>query len=215
MAIFFHGRFVPQRYLKGMVISMKKRIYGILICALTLFALITLSACANEAEELQARIDTLEAENAELATMLSDVRGNFESSQASLAITQNELARYREIIAQQELEAQQQEEQQGDAGGGGTTPAAGSLVITYAGVPNLDMSWPLADGNLPLGLRINLDDFEEDVEIEWTSMNESIFTVTPAEDGLSAAVTPRTTGSARLIVTVGDQSTESWVRITG
>ncbi|MCL2249180.1 MAG: hypothetical protein FWC13_07900 [Oscillospiraceae bacterium] len=197
-----------------MVISMKKRVYGTLICALTLFAVIALSACANEAEALQARIDTLEAENAELAATLSDVRSNFDSAQASLAITQNELAHYRDIVAQIEME-QQQAEEQGTTGGGGGAAAAGPLAITYAGVPNPDMSWPLADGNLPLGLRVNLDDFDEDAEIVWESMNESIFTVTPSEDGLSASVTPRTTGSARLIVTIGDQSTESWVRITG
>jgi len=193
---------------------MKKRIYGILICALTLFAVIALTACANEAEELQARIDTLEAENAELAATLSDLRSNLDSSQSSIAMLQSENAQLRDEVALLEMEQQQMEEQ-GTTGGGGAAAVEGPLAITYAGVPNPDMSWPLADGNLPLGLRINLDNFDEDVVIVWTSMNESIFTVTPSEDGLSASVTPRTTGSARLIVTVGDQETESWVRITG
>jgi len=90
----------------------------------------------------------------------------------------------------------------------------GALAITYAGLANQDMSWPYGHGDLPLGLRVNLAEFDEDVEIVWHSTDEDILTVTSSEDGTSATVTPVTTGSAQVVVTIGDQTTRSWVRIT-
>ncbi|MCL2221108.1 MAG: cell division protein ZapB [Oscillospiraceae bacterium] len=187
---------------------MKKRIYVVLVCAVMLFMIITLTACADETVPLQERIYTLEAENAALVETISDLRTENERIQTLQTNAQRELNAILAMLEAQEQE-QAQAEEQATAGN-----QVGALAITYAGVPNADMTWPY-DSDLPLGLRVNLDDFYDDVEIEWTSTNENIFTVTQREDGLGATVTPRTNGSARVVVTIGDQETESWVRISG
>ena len=184
-------------------IAMKKRIFRVLVCFVLLFMAVTLTACANETVALQARIDTLEGENSELQSTISSLRADLEKAQSDLSNTQNEL-----LYVQVALEAAEdaQAAQQGDQGG--------ALAITYGGEPNQDMSWPLSYGNLTLGLRVNLSELDEEVEIVWRSTDESVFTVSSSEDGTSATVTPITTGSAQLVVTVDDQETRSWVRVT-
>jgi len=180
---------------------MKKRIFFVTLCTV-LLATIFLTACGNEVDELQERISFLENDNAQLQTTISTLRAELEASQADLLRTQNML----HIINEELEEAQLQAAQHGNQNV--------SLAITYGGEPNFDMSWPLNFGNLVLGLRVHLEDYEDDVEITWHSENESIFTVVADEDGLSATVTPLTTGDAKLVVKVGDRETESWVRIT-
>ena len=187
--------------------AMKKRIYVLIVCAVMLFMMMTLTACADETVPLQERIESLEAENAELLNTLSEQRSENERIQTLLTNAQRELNAVLAAIEAAEQEAAQQEEQE-------AAQAAGALAITYAGVPNADMSWPFDYGDLPLGLRVNLDDLDEYDEIEWTSTNENIFRVTPNEDGTRATVTPLTTGSAEVVVTVGERETRSWVRIT-
>jgi len=61
---------------------------------------------------------------------------------------------------------------------------------------------------------VNLSALEEDDEIFWRSTDDGIFTVISNEDGLTAILTPLATGSAELVVNVGDQETRCWVRIT-
>jgi len=164
--------------------------------------LVALNACANETPALLARIEALESDNAELQSTISSLHNDLERSQSDLSRTQTELQR---TITALETAQAEQALLQGDQGG--------PLAITYGGQPNQDMSWPLDYGELVLGLRINMGELGEEAEIVWQSANEEIFTVMPGEDGLSATVTPLTTGSAQLIVTIGDQETRSWVRI--
>ena len=181
---------------------MIKRSVRILICVVALIIAVALTACTNEADALQERIGTLEAENAELLSTLSSLRTELEAAQTNLTRTQNELQEL--IYAQEVAEEQEAIEAQG-----------GPLAITSYGSPSTDMSWPLRNGDFEhVGLRVNIIDPDEEVEIYWRSTNEDVFTVTPSEDGMSATVTPHTTGSAELVVTVGDQETRSWVRIT-
>jgi len=181
---------------------MKKRIFRILLCAVILLAAVTLAACGNETNALQARVTALENDNAELQSTISSLRTELERSQADLARTQNDLYTLQDELDAAEEQAAQQDNQ------------SGPLAITYGGEPNTDMTWPFSYGELNLGLRINLNELGEDDEITWQSANEDIFTVVPGEDGLTATVTPVTTGSAQLIVTAGNQEAKSWVRIT-
>jgi len=163
---------------------------------------VSLTACSNEKDALQARIDTLEGENAELQSTVSSLQADLSRAQADLSGTQSEL---RNVLHMLELALEENQASQQDSG---------PLAITYGGAPNGDMSWPFSYGDLVLGLRVNLNDFDEDAEIIWQSANEDIFTVVPGEDGITATVTPVSVGSAQLIVTIEDQETKSWVRIT-
>ena len=182
---------------------MKKRGFKtILFIALILIAIV-LTACSNEADELRAQIDILQNDNTELQSTTSTLQ------------TENEQLRY--ILEQTALERDQlryQLEAAEEAARQEPEDPVGPLAITYAGVPNADMSWPLRNGNLKLGLRVDLSNFDAGVEIVWRSANEEIFSVSPDEDGTSAIATPYAVGSAQVIVTIGDQETRSWVRIT-
>ena len=181
---------------------MKKQYSRVLVCVALLFFVIALTACANESEALQARIDTLEAENAELQSTLSSLRADLERAQAELTSTQNELQYV--LTAQEEAEKQEEEGNQ-----------SGPLAITSYGNATVDFSWPLKNGDFTsLGVRVNLSELDEEDEIYWRSTDDGIFTVIANEDGLTAVLTPLTTGSAELVVTVGDQETRCWVRIT-
>jgi len=182
---------------------MMKRIIGVSLCAVLMISAFLLTACTNEADALQARINTLETENTELQSTISDLRTDLERTKNILTNTQNDM---------QDLQAALQAAQEEQAllqGGQSVT-----LAITYGGEPNKDMSWPLTYGDLILGLIININDLDENDEIVWRTTNEDIFTVIPGEDGTTATVTPETVGSAELVVTVGDRETRSWVRIT-
>jgi regulator of replication initiation timing len=183
---------------------MKKRNFSLLVCVVMLFSTIVLTACTNETDALQAQIDSLVVENSELQSIISSLRTDLERAQADLTNTRNELqhvqAAYEAAVAANEQTADDNQ--------------TGPLAITYAGEANQDMSWPLNFGDLPLSLRVNLNEFEEDVEIIWHSTNDEVFIVIASEDGLSATVTPLAVGSAQLVVNVGDQETRSWVRIT-
>ena len=181
---------------------MKKRNIRVLVCVVMLFIAVALAACANEAEALQARIEELETENAGLQSTISSMRTDLERAQADLTNARHEL---QYLISAQEAAAQEQ-------AASGTQ--SGPLAITYGGEPNQDMSWPLDYGDLPLSLRMNPNELDGEAEIVWHSTNESVFSVVVSEDGLSAIVTPLSTGSAQLVVTVGSQETRSWVRIT-
>jgi len=181
---------------------MKKRIFIISVSVVLVLIAVTLTACGNEAEALQERITTLEGENTELQSTITSLRTELQTTQTNLSNTQNDLHNALSVLAAIEDEASQQGAQ------------SGALAITYGGEPNPDMSWPLSHGDLVLGLRVNLNDLDEDVEIVWSTTNEDIYTVAPSEDGTSATVTPVTTGSAQLVVKVGEQETRSWVRIT-
>jgi len=183
---------------------MKKRNSIFLVCVALLLIVVSLTACTNETEELQARIDALEAENAELTSTISTLRTDLESARTSLSNTQNELSNA--LVALATVDENDPASQQDDQGG--------ALAITYKGEANKDMSWPLSHGDLPLGLRVNLNDFEAGVEIIWQTTNDDVYTVVQSDDGLTAIVSPFTTGSAELVVTIGDQETRSWVRIT-
>jgi len=182
---------------------MKKRIFGVLICVVLVFSAVGLTACANETDALQARIDTLEGENVELQSTVSSLRTDLERAQIDLSSTRNELQN-----ALSALEAANDDDQTSQ------DDQSGPLAILYGGEPNKDMSWPLDYGDLVLGLRVDFSEFEEDVEIDWDSADEDVFTVVSDEEGTSATVTPIAVGSAQLIVTVGEQETRSWVRIT-
>ena len=182
---------------------MKKWIFNALICVVLLFAAVVLAACGSETDELQARIETLENENEELQSVISTLNNDLEGARADLSRTRRELQDLQASIEDPDDDVQ-------------TPPQGGShggaLAITYGGQANPDMSWNLSYGDLPLGL-INIGDLDDETEIVWTSANEDIFTVAASEDGTSATVTPKTKGSAQLIVTVGDKETRSWVRI--
>jgi len=169
-----------------------------------IFFAIALPACTSEADVLRERVETLEGENADLQSTVTSLRTELERSQADLSNTQFEL--HRLLTALDEAAAA---EEQGADGA-----QSGPLAITYAGEPNQDMSWPLNYGNLQLGIRVNFDELGEGADISWRSTNENVFTVNPSEDGLSAMVTPIIKGSAEMVVTVGDQETRSWIRIT-
>ena len=181
---------------------MKKLVSGLVLCFTLIFALITLTACGNETNALNARITELERDNAELQTTISSLRTELEVTQTNLTNTQTELYNLQTAIEEEAEQATQQDDQ------------SGPLAITYGGRPNPDMSWPLSYGELRLGLRIDFNDFDDDVEITWHSGNEDFYTVEPGEDGTTATVTPLAVGDAQLTVTVGDQETKSWVRIT-
>ena len=180
---------------------MNKRIFGILICVLLLFAAAALTACTNEAEALQERIVALEDENEELQSTVTSLRADLDRAQSDLSRTRNELQDAQSALAAAEEDDAQDSSQ-------------GPLAITYGGEPNTDMSWPFNYGELDLGLRINANELGDAVDIVWRSTDEDIFTVEQSGDGMSATVTPETVGSAQLVVTVGDQETRSWVRIT-
>ena len=182
---------------------MKKRNSRVLVCFIMLVIAITLTACADETVPLQERIDELEAENAELQSTISSLRTDLDRAQSNFLSTQHELQ-----ILLSALEADDDD----DPSSPGNQNRA--LAVTYAGEPNQDMSWPLSYGNLPLGLQVNLNELDEDVDIVWHSTNENVFTVISSEDGISATVTPSAVGSAQVVVTVGDRETRSWVRIT-
>jgi len=183
---------------------MKKQVFRVIVLVVLLFTMVAITACANETEALQAQINTLEAENAELQSSVSTLRADLERTQLTLSSTQSELQFYQSAYeaAQAEEQASQQDNQ------------SGPLAITYGGAPNKDMSWPLSYGELVLGLRIIFDELDEDAEIVWRSTNEDVFTVISDEEGTSATVTPLSVGAAELVVTVGEQETRSWVRIT-
>ena len=181
---------------------MKKRIFIVLSCVFLLFAAIVLPACANETEALQERISTLEGENAQLQSTVSTLSADLERTRTELSASQTELQSLLVAHAIAEEQASQQDNQ------------SGPLAITYGGEPNTDMTWPMSYGELSLGLRINLNELDDDVEIEWRSGNENVFTFVVGEDGTSAVVTPVSKGSAQMIVTVGDRETRSWIRIT-
>jgi len=183
---------------------MKKWSFRVLACVVMSLCVILLTACNNEAEALQERIDALETENAELQGTITSLRTDLERSQANFAGAQGELQSLQASIA-----AAAAAEEQGDSG-----VQSGALAITYAGQANTDMSWPLSYGELNLGLRLNPDDLAGGAEIVWRSTNEEVFTVVPGEDGTSAVATPESTGSAEMVVTVGGQETRSWIRIT-
>jgi len=181
---------------------MKKRIFILSVCVALLLMAVVLSACTGEKDAMQERIDELEAENAELLSNVTSMRSDLERVQGELLATFNEVQTLR--LSLDEARAAAQATQQ-DGGG---------LAITYGGEPNQDMSWPYGYGELKLGLRINLSLLDDETEIVWSSTNESIFTVVQSEDGTSATVTPLDVGSAELVVTVGEERTRSWVRIT-
>jgi len=185
---------------------MKKRIIRILVCIITILAAITLTACSDETEALQARINELENENTTLRSNVSSLTNDLSRSQADLARSQNEMQTLLD-----ELAAAAEEEQRVAAG-----LESRPLAITFYGRPSTDRSWPLRDGALEdvVGLNVDWNEFDEDVDIEWYSTNENIFTVDQSEDGLSAKVTPVAAGSAELVVTVGDKETRCWIRIT-
>ena len=187
-------------------ITMKKQIGRVLLCVLLVFAAVVLTACGNEAAALQERIDTLEAENTELQSTISSLRNELDGANANLSSTRTELQILQAFIAAQD-DDDDQSSQQGSSGSQG-----GALAITYGGQANADMTWDLDFGELPLGL-INYGELDDDVEIVWHSTNENVFTVEPSDDGTSAVVTPKITGQAELVVTVGDRTTRSWVRI--
>jgi len=169
-----------------------------------LFLVITLTACGSNTDDLQERINTLEADNRELQSTVTSLQTELGRAQNELGRAQNELQNTQAAL-EEALNAQPPSSDDQNV----------ELAITYGGRPNKDMSWPLNFGDLPVGLRVNPDDLGEGVEITWRSINEDIFTVVPSEDGMSATVTPLIVGSAELEVKVGDKVTRSWVRITG
>ena len=124
---------------------MKKWFFRVLVCAMMLFIAITLTACANERDSLQAQIDTLEGVNAELQSTVSSLRTELERAQTELSGTRFELQQAKTALEEAEQAALEANDDQ-----------SGPLAITYAGQPNEDMSWPLSYGELPLGLRVNL-----------------------------------------------------------
>ena len=180
---------------------MTKWKFGVLVCAVLLFAAITLTACTSGVDALQARIETLEAENAELQSTISSLRSDLEKAYADLLSTQSELQL---LLSEQE---QDDDQETGAA-------QSGPLAITYGGEPNKDMSWPFDYGDLLLRVRINLDEFDDEDEIVWLSTSDKVFTLVQSDDGMSAIITPVEKGSAEVVVKVGDQETRSWVRIT-
>jgi len=193
-----------RKYLEDQM-AMKKRTIIVFACTAMLFATVALTACANESDALQTRIDTLHNENVELQTKITSLRTDLERVQADLSRMQNEMQNL--LSPPDAADGNDEQAPQPDS-------QSGALAITYGGEPNIDMTWPLNYGDLVLGLRGNFDELDEDVEIVWRSANESVFTVVTNEEGTSATVTPLTVGSAQLIVTVGDQETRSWVRVT-
>jgi len=183
---------------------MKKQVFCVSICLVLIIFAVTLTACSGERDALQAMVETLENENEEFQSTISSLRNDLERAQNELTRTQNEL---QNLIAELEADDEDDEQTQGAV-------QSGPLAITTYGRPSTDMSWPLRDGNLPLGLSINYDEVDEDIGIIWYSTNENVFTVTPSDDSLSVIVTPVAKGSAQIVVMVGDLETRSWVRIT-
>ena len=181
---------------------MKKRIFILSVCVALLLMAVALSACSSEKDAMQERIDELEAENAELQSNVTSMRSDLERVQNELLGTFSQLQTTLQALEEARNAAQTSSQ---DAGG---------LAITYGGEPNQDMSWPFGYGELKLGLRINLSLIDDETEIIWQSANEDVFIVVQSEDGLTATVTPLDVGSAQLIVTVGEEQTRSWVRIT-
>ena len=184
---------------------MKKQIFRILTYVLLVFMTVALTACASEEDTLQSRIETLEQDYADLQSEMSTLYANLERTQSDLSRTRSEVQNL-----QAALDAADDDDQPSQQ-----TPQSGELTITYEGNARRDMSWPLRNGDLRLGIRGDiLSEIGEDDEIIWTSTNEDIFTVVASEDGLSAVVTPKIVGDAQLIVTIGDKEARSWVRIT-
>ena len=184
---------------------MKKRIFGLSVCVILIIIAVTMTACSNEAELLQEQINTLEDENAVLRTNISSLRAELEGAQSELSFTQNEL---RGALAA--LEEATADEQPAAA-----TPS-GPLAITFYGTPHTERQWPLRNGVLEgiVGLYVDWNEFDDDVDISWSSTNENVITIRQSEDGLSATVTPVGTGTAEIVVTVGNQETRSLLRIT-
>ena len=182
----------------------KKSIIMLLVYVVLIFMTFTLTACANETDALRAQVELLENENATLISTISSMQADLDRASSDLSRTIIDLHN-----AQNELDALNAEAQDSQQGN-----QSGPLAITYGGEPNKDMSWPLSYGDLVLGLRFNINEFDEDDEIIWHSTNEDVFSVVPGEDGTTATVTPYSSGSAQLVVTIGDQETKSWVRIT-
>jgi len=164
---------------------------------------LTLTACNSERDALQAQVETLEEEKLELQSALSSMRAELEAARGELSNTQTEL---NGILAA--LEAAAAAEEQAAASG-----YSGPLAITYGGQPNADMTWQISYGILDLGLHVNWNEFDEDLEIEWESGNPNVFTVVAGADGMTARVTPVHTGQAQLIVRLGTEETRSWIRI--
>ena len=183
---------------------MKKRIFGVLICVILVFAVVTLTACSSEKDAMQALIDTLENENEELKSTVSSLRGDLEIAQIELTIAQTELQNF--------LSALQQAQDDEIAA---TTPSE-PLAITFYGVAHTDRSWPLSAGVLEdvVALHVNWDEFDDDLEIYWESTNENVFTVVPSDDGMSARVTPEYRGAADIVVTLGNVVARATIRIT-
>jgi len=183
---------------------MRKRIFILPVCVVLLLAAVVLTACNNEKEEMQEQIDILERSNAELQSNIASMQNDLERSRTELSFVQSELFNTQQALedARNQVLALQQGSQ------------SGPLAITYGGSPNTDMSWPINFGELKLGLRVNLALLGEEDEIVWHSTNEDIFVVLAGEDGTTAVVTPLVVGSAQVVVTVGEQTTRSWVRIT-
>ena len=185
---------------------MKKHIMRTFVCAILILLTIFLTACSDETEDLQARINALESENATLQSTISSLNADLARSQTDLSRAQNEM---QDLL--DEMEAAEEEQQRAASG-----LSSGPLAITFYRNPSTDRSWPLRDGVLDdvVGLNVDWNEFDEDTEIVWISTNEDIFTVAQSEDGLSAKVTPVAVGAAELVVTVGDKETRSWLRIT-
>jgi len=184
---------------------MKKRIFGIVVCVILVSIAITMTACNGERDALRELVDTLEGENADMQSTITSLRTELESTKIELSVTQNQL---QGILS--ELEAAAAAEEQSTQ----QSTQSGPLAITYGGQPNTDMSWPISYGILDLGLHVNWNEFDDDLEIEWESGNENVFTVFPGADGMTARVTPVHTGSAQMIVRLGNEETRSWIRIT-
>jgi uncharacterized protein YjdB len=89
-------------------------------------------------------------------------------------------------------------------------PLVESVKITYAGTEKKDFTAKIGEN---VALRVRIEPAGIDEEITWTSNDITVFEVVPASDGLSATVTAIGTGSAKLIVTCGDQQAECWVRV--
>ena len=128
---------------------MKKRNFRSLLCVVLLLIAVSFTACANDSDALQEQIDTLENELAGLRSAISSLRTDLERAQTDISRARNELQDFLSSLD----EAIEDDEQ---APPQDTQSVA--LAITYAGVPNQDMSWPLEYGDLHLGLRMSQSD---------------------------------------------------------
>jgi uncharacterized protein YjdB len=89
-------------------------------------------------------------------------------------------------------------------------PMVESVKITYASVEKKDFTAKIGE---KVALRVRIEPTGIEEEIVWSSTDVKVFEVVPASDGLSATVTGIGKGTAKLIVTCGDQKAECWVRI--